>query len=67
MAARFRYRTELDDHQIRVLRIHAGEPVDHVKYSALSYVWGNSALLKSIVVNKQTPRVTKNLHETLTT
>lgn len=64
--------------QIRVLYLYPGLPgspircglkttkLDATRYEALSYVWGNPTMDRSIFVNEERVSITRNLHRALT-
>jgi len=79
MASYFAYQEQLVNQEVRLLRIHPGEDdqvvecdiitsdlASDVEYNALSYVWGDSAARKEVVLNKKRVEITESLCGALT-
>lgn len=76
-SGRFTYRERLEDGEIRVLKVFAGEFREPIRcsleveslgdtaYEALSYTWGDPTPCEQIWINDQSCPVTKSLHEAL--
>ena len=79
MEGEFKYTPLSDSNDIRLLRVHSGDPADeilcdlvvanlssHPPYLALSYTWGDPAGPKAVILLNEVPvKVQKNLHEAL--